>query len=88
MHEILNDLFLLENDLNNHGRIEEKILVPKILEMEEKLRNKINKVRGDEKVHSRALFFKLRTGFSPSDHLVAINPKRRSACMETRNKNE
>jgi len=40
LHEILNDLFLLENDLNNHGRIEEKILVPKILEMEEHLKSK------------------------------------------------
>jgi regulator of cell morphogenesis and NO signaling len=41
LHEILNDLFLLQNDLNNHGRIEEKILVPKILDMEEKLKLKI-----------------------------------------------
>jgi regulator of cell morphogenesis and NO signaling len=40
LHEILNELFLLQNDLANHGRIEEKILVPKILEMEDKLRSK------------------------------------------------
>ncbi len=42
LHEILNELFLLQNDLNNHARIEEKILVPKILEMEEKLKNKVD----------------------------------------------
>lgn len=41
LHEILTDLFLLENDLSHHGRIEEKILVPKILEMENELKTKI-----------------------------------------------
>ncbi len=41
LHEILIELFLLQNDLNHHGRIEEKILVPKILEMEEKLKSKL-----------------------------------------------
>jgi regulator of cell morphogenesis and NO signaling len=44
LHSILVELFVLEKDLNNHSRIEEKILVPKIFEMEnllkEKLRNK------------------------------------------------
>jgi regulator of cell morphogenesis and NO signaling len=41
LHEILNELFLLQNDLSNHARIEEKILVPKIMEMEEKLKAKL-----------------------------------------------
>jgi regulator of cell morphogenesis and NO signaling len=40
LHEILGELFMLQNDLNNHGRIEEKILVPKILEMEGHLKSK------------------------------------------------
>lgn len=42
LHDMLNELYLLQNELNNHSRIEEKILVPKILEMEEKLKSKIN----------------------------------------------
>jgi regulator of cell morphogenesis and NO signaling len=43
LHEILNDLFDLEEDLGKHARIEEKILVPKILEMEVELRQKLRK---------------------------------------------
>ncbi|MBN1252358.1 MAG: hemerythrin domain-containing protein [Bacteroidales bacterium] len=39
--KILFQLFLLEKDLNNHARIEEKILVPKIMEMEMFLKSKI-----------------------------------------------
>lgn len=35
---ILRKLFMLEKDLNHHAAIEEKILVPKILEMEKKYR--------------------------------------------------
>ncbi len=41
LYEILSELFLLEKDLSDHARIEEKILVPKILEMEEILKQKI-----------------------------------------------
>jgi len=37
--KILNKLFKLEKDLNHHAAIEEKILVPKILEMEKKLKD-------------------------------------------------
>jgi regulator of cell morphogenesis and NO signaling len=37
LHDILNELFTLQSDLMIHKRIEEKILVPKIKEMEEKI---------------------------------------------------
>ncbi|RLD81780.1 MAG: hypothetical protein DRJ10_05760 [Bacteroidetes bacterium] len=37
--KVLSELFKLEKDLNHHAAIEEKILVPKILEMEKKLKN-------------------------------------------------
>jgi regulator of cell morphogenesis and NO signaling len=40
LHEILTELFILQNDLSKHARIEERILVPKILEMEEELKSK------------------------------------------------
>ena len=36
--KVLNRLFKLEKDLNHHAAIEEKILVPKILEMEKQLK--------------------------------------------------
>ncbi len=36
--QILRKLFKLEKDLNHHAAIEEKILVPKIMEMEKKLK--------------------------------------------------
>jgi len=39
-HEIIIQLFNLENDLNDHSRIEEKVLVPKITQMERSLKNK------------------------------------------------
>lgn len=42
INKILFQLFRLEKDLNNHARIEEKILVPKIMEMEKNLKSKIN----------------------------------------------
>ncbi len=35
--KILKDLSLLESDLNNHSRIEEKVLAPKVIEMEKQL---------------------------------------------------
>lgn len=41
LHSILIELFVLEKDLNNHSRIEEKILVPKILQMEKLLKEKL-----------------------------------------------
>lgn len=37
-NSILNELFELEKDLNEHSRIEEKIMVPKVLEMEKSLK--------------------------------------------------
>lgn len=37
-YRILHKLYKLEKDLNHHASIEEKILVPKILEMEKKLK--------------------------------------------------
>jgi len=42
INKILFQLFRLEKDLNNHARIEEKILVPKILKMENKLKSKMS----------------------------------------------
>ena len=33
-NSILIKLFKLENDLNEHSRIEEKVIIPKVLEME------------------------------------------------------
>jgi len=44
--KILNKLFKLEKDLNHHAAIEEKILVPKILEMEKNLKD-LNSSRKD-----------------------------------------
>jgi len=41
-YKILNKLFKLEKDLNHHAAIEEKILVPKIMEMEKKLKEITN----------------------------------------------
>ncbi|MBN1112376.1 MAG: hypothetical protein JXA53_05615 [Bacteroidales bacterium] len=37
-HNILNELFLLEKDMNDHTRMEDLVMVPKIIEMEKKLR--------------------------------------------------
>ena len=42
INKILFQLFRLEKDLNYHAIIEEKILVPKIIEMENKLKSEIN----------------------------------------------
>ena len=36
-NEILFDLFRLETDMNNHARIEDKVLGPKVIEMEKRL---------------------------------------------------
>ena len=38
LHHILFDLFRLEKDLNNHSRIEEKVLIPKVKLIEEELK--------------------------------------------------
>lgn len=40
-HNILNELFLLEKDMNDHSRMEDLVMVPKIIEMEEKLRGEL-----------------------------------------------
>jgi regulator of cell morphogenesis and NO signaling len=37
-NSILNELFELEKDLHDHSRIEEKIMVPKVIEMENHLK--------------------------------------------------
>ena len=42
---ILQKLFKLENDLNHHAAIEEKILVPKIMEIEKKLKKMYSEIR-------------------------------------------
>ena len=42
VNKLLFQLFRLEKDLNNHARIEEKILVPKIMKMEKTLISRIN----------------------------------------------
>ncbi len=36
--KLLNELFYLENDLNNHERIEDKVMIPKVIKMEKYLR--------------------------------------------------
>lgn len=38
-HRILSELFLLEKDLNEHSRIEDKILIPKIQQLEKNLKD-------------------------------------------------
>ena len=38
-HSIIQDLFKLEEDLNYHSRIEDKVLIPKILLMEKAIKN-------------------------------------------------
>lgn len=38
-HSIIQDLFRLEEDLNYHSRIEEKVLIPKIILMEKSIKN-------------------------------------------------
>ncbi|NOY35954.1 MAG: hypothetical protein GXO83_00075 [Chlorobi bacterium] len=39
-YAILSELFNLEKDMNNHSRIEEKVLVPKVEAMEDEIRKK------------------------------------------------
>ncbi|GAB7085993.1 hemerythrin domain-containing protein [Marinifilum fragile] len=38
-HSIIQDLFRLEEDLNYHSRIEDKVLIPKIILMEKSIKN-------------------------------------------------
>lgn len=38
LHNLLNELFELEKDLYDHSRIEDKVLIPKIAEMEKELK--------------------------------------------------
>jgi regulator of cell morphogenesis and NO signaling len=38
LHSIINELFELEKDLADHSRMEDKVLVPKIADMEEKMK--------------------------------------------------
>ncbi len=40
LNDMLFELFRLESDLNDHTRLEEKILIPMVLMMEESIRNK------------------------------------------------
>lgn len=40
--KVLNEIFYLEDDLNNHSHIEEKVMIPKIIKMEISL-NKLSK---------------------------------------------
>jgi regulator of cell morphogenesis and NO signaling len=40
-NKLLNELFTLEKDLNDHARIEDKVLVPKVRAMESEIRKKI-----------------------------------------------
>lgn len=39
---ILSRLFELEKDLNDHARIEDKILIPKVIQLEDKARERLN----------------------------------------------
>ncbi|HEX3005998.1 MAG TPA: hypothetical protein VHO90_00120 [Bacteroidales bacterium] len=42
-NKLLFEIFALENDINYHSRIEEKVLIPKSLEMEAGLKSKLTK---------------------------------------------
>jgi regulator of cell morphogenesis and NO signaling len=42
-NKLLFEIFTLENDINYHSRIEEKVLIPKSLEMEVGLKSKLTK---------------------------------------------
>ncbi|MBN2681667.1 MAG: hemerythrin domain-containing protein [Bacteroidales bacterium] len=46
-NNVITELFKLEKDLNDHSRIEEKILVPRVQNME----NILNKLINSEKIH-------------------------------------
>jgi len=37
MEKLLIELFRLENDLNDHSRIEDKVLIPKVIQLEQKI---------------------------------------------------
>ena len=37
MEKLLIELFQLENDLNDHSRIEDKVLIPKVIQLEQKI---------------------------------------------------
>ena len=39
--KVIDELYHLEKDLNDHSRIEEKVMVPKIIEMEDSLKKRI-----------------------------------------------
>ncbi|MFO7842842.1 MAG: hemerythrin domain-containing protein [Bacteroidales bacterium] len=41
-NKLLNELFTLEQDLNDHARIEDKVLVPKVREMESVIRKRFS----------------------------------------------
>ncbi|HKL09544.1 MAG TPA: hemerythrin domain-containing protein [Bacteroidales bacterium] len=41
-NKLLNELFTLEQDLNDHARIEDKVLVPKVREMERVIRKRFS----------------------------------------------
>jgi regulator of cell morphogenesis and NO signaling len=43
-HEVLNDLAVLMKDLVDHAEVEDKILIPRVAELERKLRNKVSDV--------------------------------------------
>lgn len=43
-NKLLFELFSLEQDLNDHSRIEEKVLVPKVREMEKEIRKRFSKM--------------------------------------------
>ncbi len=42
-HKVLTELFNLEKDINDHSRIEENVLIPKVILMENELNNRNNK---------------------------------------------
>jgi regulator of cell morphogenesis and NO signaling len=42
-NKLLFEIFALENDLNDHSRIEEKVMIPKALSMEKSTKEKITK---------------------------------------------
>lgn len=42
-NKLLFEIFILENDLNDHSRIEEKVMIPKALSMEKELVEKLKK---------------------------------------------
>jgi len=50
---LITELFMLEKDLNDHSRIEEKVLIPKVMLMENELYNRYDKAGSEKEPQKR-----------------------------------